>query len=197
MRDAVIAFTVLAVLMLGGRFLFNRRRPASAPLHVPSADGAFTLMPPRRNGVLLGLTALIPAGVLGLVTFAAWQTGRMGFLPGVVATLLMVAVAAYLFASAVRSRLIVRDTGIERIGVVRHRLIGWTSIAKIAFNPLQHWFFLTMSDGSRLWLPADIAGMGDFATFALRRVRPDVLEKADPVVREVLEELADAARKER
>ncbi len=195
MRDAVIIFAALAVVMLGGRYLFSRRRSASGPLHVPSADGTFTLMQPRRNAILLGVTALAPAAVLGLLAFQAWDTGGIEFLATVVATLLVLAVAAYLFASS-RSRLVVRDTGIERIGIFRRRLIGWASIAKIAFNPAQHWFFLTMSDGSHLWVPADIAGAGDFAVVVLRRVRPAALEADGPVVREVLDELASGARKE-
>ena len=103
----------------------------------------------------------------------------------------MLAFAAYQFAYAFRARLIVHDTGIERIGVSRRRLIGWGSIAKIAFNPAQHWFFMTVSDGSHLWLPADITGMPEFAQIAVRRLPPAVLQ-ADPVVREVLDELAGA-----
>jgi len=143
---------------------------------------------------MLGITALFPTALLGTLTFRSWalgRTGSAGLLLGIVATVLVLAFAAYQFASALRSRLVVHDTGIERIGVSRRRLVGWGSIAKIAFNPAQHWFFLTVSDGSHLWLPADVMGMPEFAQIALRRLPPAVLQ-ADPVVREVLDELAGA-----
>ena len=103
------------------------------------------------------------------------------------------AVAAYEFAYAARARVVVHDTGIERIGVARRRLVGWGSISKVAFNPMNHWFFMTVKDGSHLWLPADMTGMHEFARIALRRLPPAVLQ-ADPLALEVFDELADAAR---
>jgi hypothetical protein len=143
---------------------------------------------------MFGVTALIPAALFGAVTFRSWDLGRagpLGLLLGVVATGVPLAFAAHQFASAFRSRLVVHDTGIERIGVSRRRLVGWGSVAKIAFNPAQNWFFLTASDGSRLWLPADLTGMPEFAQIAVRRLPPAVLD-AHPLVREVLDELAAA-----
>jgi hypothetical protein len=196
MREAVIAFAVLAVVMIGGRLLLRRRPPGSTPLHVPAVDGTFTLMPPRRIALMLGVTALAPAAVLGVVTFQGRHAGGVGLVAGIVATLLALGSAAYLFASAARSRLVVRDTGIERFGVFRRRLIGWTSVARIVFNPAEHWFFITVSDGSRLWVPSNIPGIGDFARLALRRIRPAVLDADGPVVREVLEQLAGLAYKQ-
>jgi hypothetical protein len=195
MRDAVIALAVLAVVMIGGRLLLRRRASGSAPLHVPAVDGTFTLMPPRRLAVMLGLTALAPAAVLGVVTFQGRHAGGFGLLAGIVATLAALAAAGYLFASAARSRLVVRDTGIERFGVFRRRLMGWTSVARIVFNPAEHWFFITTTDGSRLWVPSDIPGIGDFARLALRRVRPAVLDAEGPMVREVLEQLSGLAHR--
>jgi len=193
MREGLIAVAVLALLMLGGHSLLRRRRSV-VPGHVPWTGGPLMIRPPRRNAVMLGITALFPAALLGTLTFRSWALGRTGpggFLLGIVATVLVLAFAAYQFAYAFRARLVVHDTGIERIGVSRRRLIGWGSIAKIAFNPAQHWFFMTVSDGSHLWLPADITGMPEFAQIAVRRLPPAVLQ-ADPVVREVLDELAGA-----
>ena len=88
--------------------------------------------------------------------------------------------------------MIVHDTGIERVGVFRRRLVGWGTIVKIDFNSAHHWFFLTLADRSHLWLPADVAGMPEFAAIARRRLSPAVLE-ADPLVREVLDDLAGTA----
>lgn len=194
MREGLIAVAVLAVLMLGGRSLLRRRRRSVVPDHVPRTEGPLMIRPPRRNAVMFGITALIPAALLGAVTFRAWdlgRTGALGLLGGIVATVPVLAFAAYQFAYAFRARLVVHDTGIERIGVSRRRLVGWGSIAKVAFNPAQHWFFMTVSDGSHLWLPADVTGMPEFAQIAVRRLPPAVLQ-ADPVVREVLDELAAA-----
>lgn len=198
MLEGAIAFAVLAVLMFGGNYLYRRRsRSAPAPRHVPPAGGTFTLRPPRKNAVLLGISALFPAVLVGMLTIRAWDAGRtgvLGVLVGIVVTTVVLAFAAYQFASASRSSLLVNDAGIERVGVFQRRLVSWDSISKIAFNPSQHWFFLTVTDGSHLWVPADIAGMGDFAVTALRRLPPTVLRSADPMVREVLDELSEGMR---
>lgn len=195
MREGFIALVVLGVLVFGGPWLLRRvrRRPASA--RVPPSDGHIVLQPPRRNAVMLGITALIPAALLGSLTLRSWQagaTGPAGLAGGVVATLLVLAVAVYQFAYAFRAHLLVHDTGIERVGTFSRRLVGWKGITKIAFNPANHWFVMTVAGGAHLWLPADLAGMGDFADVALRRLPSPVLQAADPVVREVLEELAAA-----
>jgi hypothetical protein len=196
MRDIFISLAALAVVLIGGKLLMSRRRSRSTPLHVPSADGTFTLRPPRRNAFLLGVSALVPAAVLGLLTFQAWESGGFGLVASTAATLVALGAAAYVFVSGGGSRLVVRETGLERVGVFRRRVVGWTSVAKIAFNPVQRWFFITASDGSHLWVPTDLAGIGSFASVALRRVRPVVFEGDGGAVREVLEELADAARQE-
>ena len=196
MRDAAIAFAALAALMVGGRWLLRPRRSGAVSRDSPCTDGPLVLRTPRRNAIMLGITALLPAGVLGSLTFRTWglgRTGLAGLLVGVAATLLTVAVAAYEFAYAARARVVVHDTGIERIGVARRRLVGWGSISKVAFNPVNHWFFVTVKDGSHLWLPADVPGMDEFAQLALRRLPPAVLQ-ADPEALEVFDELADIAR---
>jgi hypothetical protein len=197
MREGLIAVAVLAVLMLGGRSVLRRSRRSVVPGRVPWAGGPLVIRAPRRNAIMLGITALVPTALMGALTVIWWgrgSTGDVGLLLGFVATALVLAFAAYQFAYAFRARLVVHDTGIERIGVSRRRLVGWGSIAKIAFNPAQHWFFVTVSDGSHLWLPADVTGMPEFAQIALRRMSPAVLSQADPVVREVLDELASAGR---
>ncbi|HET8538436.1 MAG TPA: PH domain-containing protein [Anaeromyxobacter sp.] len=194
MRDALITFAVLAVLMFGGRFLVARRLSSAGPVHVRSTDGGFILRPPRRDAVLGGIALVLPAIMLGALTVRAWSGGGASLAAPLVAALLAAFGAIYLFASAIRSRVIVRETGIERVGVFRRRLAGWTSVSKITFNPAHRWFFVTMSDRSHLWLRADVAGIGDFARVTLRRVAPAALA-ADPMARDVLEDLAAAARK--
>lgn len=198
MREGVIAVVVLAVLMLGGNHLLRAGRRSATPDHAPRTGGPLVIRPPRRNAILFGITVLFPAALLGALTFRSWSLGRAGawgVLAGVVATGLVLAFAAYQFLYALRARLVVHDTGIERIGVTRRRLIGWGSVSKIAFNPAQHWFFVTLADGSHLWLPADVTGSPEFALLARRRLPPAVLQ-ADPMVREVLDELAASVPEE-
>jgi len=198
MLEGFIAFAGLAVLMLGGQYLLRRRRAAALNLssaHVPLIDGRLVLRPPRWNALMLGVTALFPAVLVASLTARARESGQTGtasLLAGVLLTLLVLLAAAYAFAYAVRAHIIVDDAGIERVGVFRRRLVEWESITKVAFNPAQHWFVMTVSNGSHLWLPADLAGMGDVAVLALRRLTPATLRDADPVAREVLDELADA-----
>jgi hypothetical protein len=195
MREGLIAVVVLGVLMFGGPWLLRRFRGGASPAHVPPIDGQIVLRPPRRNAIMFAITALIPTALVGSLTIRAWQFGKtspVGIAGGAAVTLLALAGVVYLFASAARAHLVVHDTGIERIGVFRRQLVGWKRVARIAFNPANHWFVLTVAGGSHLWLPADLAGMGDFAVVALRRIPGPVLDAADPVVREVLEELAAA-----
>lgn len=192
MRDA-IALAALAVLLVGGQILRRRRRPAPTVSAARLPDGALVLRPPRRNGILMALSALIPAAILAVFTFHTWNLRRSGA-AGAVAiavTLVPVAVAAYLLARSGRACIVVHDTGLERVGVRRRRVVAWRSVAKLAFNPMNHWFFVTASDGSHLWLPADVPGMDEFARIALRRIPPAVLEHSGDAL-EVLEELAGA-----
>jgi hypothetical protein len=195
MRESLIAFVVLALLMILARALFRWSQRRTRPAHAPPTARPLVLRPPRRVAILFAISALVPAALLGALTFHVWalgRTGRAGLSGGVVATLLVVAFAAYQLAYAARARVVVRDTGLERVGVSRRRLVGWRSIAKISFNPVYCWFFVTVSDGSHLWLPADVAGMPEFARIALLRLPPAVLG-ADPLVGEVLNELAGFA----
>ncbi len=198
MHEGLIAVAVLALVMLGGNFLVRWGRRGSGAVRAPRASGPLVLRPPRRNAIMFGITALIPAVLLGTLTLF-WRrlghVGTVGLLTGMAVTVLVAGFAAYQFAYALRARLVVHDTGIERIGVFRRSLVAWGAIAKLAYNPTHHWFFVTLSDRSHLWLPADIAGMPEFAQIAMRRLPPPVLE-GDPVAREVLDDLAGLAPRE-
>ena len=191
MRDA-IAFAAFIVLMLGAQVLLRRRRPAPASGAVRRPDGALVLKPPRRNGVLMAIGAFVPAVIFGAFTFHTWNVARSGAagVLGIAVTLASIAVAVYLLLRADRACVVVHDTGLESVGVQRRRTVAWKDVSKLAFNPMNHWFFVTVSDGSHLWLPADVPGMDEFARIALRRLPPAVLE-ADRDAREVLEELAN------
>jgi hypothetical protein len=195
MSETVVALVVLFLVMAGGRWLLVRRSPR-APLHVPITSGALVMRPQRRVGIMLGIGALLPALVLAAFAARAFGDGRVGsagLVFSAVVALAALAVSAHQFASAFRSRVVVRDTGIERVGVLTRRSVGWGAIARVGYNAQQRWFFLTLSDGSHLWIPEGLVGIGDFAAIALRRL-PEAALRADPVGREALEDVAEEAR---
>jgi hypothetical protein len=68
-------------------------------------------------------------------------------------------------------------------------------VEKLAYNGVSRWFFLAGPGGARLWVPENMAGIGDFAEEALARVPPAVLA-ADAVTREALEQLVAEMRDE-
>jgi PH (Pleckstrin Homology) domain-containing protein len=196
MTEAVVALVVLFLVMAGGRWLLLRRRPERSHTAVPFTDGVLVMRPQRRIGIMLGIGALLPAVVLVAFAARALTDGREGH-AGVVASAMValaaLAVSAHQFATAFRSRVVVRDTGIERVGVLTRRSVGWGAIARVGYNAQQRWFFLTLSDGSHLWISEGLAGIGEFAAMALRRI-PEAALRADPVGREALEDVAEEAR---
>lgn len=197
MSETVVALVALFLVMAGGRWLL-RRRPAPAQVHVPVTSGALVMRPQRRIGIMLGIGALLPALVLAAFEARAWGAGRAGtagLVFGAVVTLGLLAGSAHQFASAFRARVVVHDTGIERVGVLKRRSVGWGAIARVGYNARQRWFFLTLSDGSHLWISEDLRGIGEFAAIALRRL-PEAALRADPVGREALEDVAEEARQD-
>ena len=74
----VIAVAVLAVVMLGGNLLLRWGRRDGGPVHAPVTGGPLVIRPPRRNAIMFGITALIPAVLLGSVTLTWWRLGHMG-----------------------------------------------------------------------------------------------------------------------
>ncbi|WP_242344494.1 PH domain-containing protein [Anaeromyxobacter terrae] len=198
MLETAIALAALFLVMVGGRALL-RRTSATPRERAATGEGVVVLRPLRRNGVMLGIGALLPAVVFAGLEARAWigeQAGVPGLVLGAAATLAMLAVAAHQFASAFRQRIVVHDTFIERVGVITHRNVSWTTVSRVSYNPLQRWFCLTLSDGSHLWLSETLRGAGEFAEIALRRL-PEGALSADPVAREVLEDLAAASEEAR
>ena len=65
-------------------------------------------------------------------------------------------------------------------------------MTRLAHNPAHGWFFLTLSDGTHLWVWDDLNGIAAFADAALARLPAEAL-RADPEAREVLRELSAGA----
>jgi hypothetical protein len=195
MWQGIVAFLVLLLVLVGGRYLFFRAQRGKAAVHVPRTGGTLVLRRSRRIGVLLAVGALLPSLLFVAVTFRAWSEGRAGMggllFSGAV-ILLALAFSAHQFLAAFRSHLAVDERGLERVGVFTRRRVAWEELARVAYNPRNRWFFLTARDGTHLWVDETVDGAGDFAVLALARVPPEALA-GDRVAREVLEDLAEAA----
>jgi hypothetical protein len=163
--------------------------------HVERADGAVVLRSPRGRYLSLGAMAHMATILLGSALSMPLASADAVTPAGVAAVGAVVLAglvgSAWLFASEWRARLRADDAGLERIGVVRRRRVAWADVTRIKYNPNGPWFFLTVADGSHLWLPDSLEGIGDLAQRALARLPPAVLQ-ANPHAREALSELASA-----
>jgi hypothetical protein len=189
--NAIYALVGLALIVVLGPRLMRRFRGPTRP-RVPVRGGVVVMRAPARYGIALGISALIPAGVLGAMAIRlvmAGKTSAGGIAAIVVATLAALAVAVHQFVAAFRQGFVVDEFGFTRVGVLTRRRLRWNEIAKVVYNPLNQWFFITATDGSRLWVPVETHGIADFAGIALLRLPPAAL-KADELAREALEELA-------
>jgi hypothetical protein len=181
-----LGFLVLVVPRLVRRFKVPARR------RVPVRGGILRMRSPARYGIALGISALVPAGVLGGMAvrlFLGGRTGPLGLLEIGVATLAPLAVALHQFVAAFRQGFVVDEFGITRVGVLTKRRVRWGDVAKFVYNPMNRWFFVTVADGSHLWVPVETHGIADFAGIALLRLPAKALRE-DPLAREALEELA-------
>jgi hypothetical protein len=191
MNRIVIGFVLVAVVMVGIPIALawsgTRRR-----IRVERIDGVAELRMPRGHWSILGLLAFLPgAAITGLAVAVDWAPGAevgrwvlAGFF-GVAA----VAASGYLFGLEARGALRFSPTTIEKIGVFKRVTARWGDVAKLSFNPMNNWFYLTLADGRRIYVTEGSNGLGDFAELALAHLPRAVLE-ASP---EAVEALEDAA----
>ena len=194
MLKAIIALAVLLVVVLAARAI--HRRGAGGSMLVPVVNGRFVLRNPRKNGVLLAISALFPTALVVALTIRAASLDRVsvaGLVVAGVVSLAGLAFGAYQLVYAFRSCIVVDDTGLDRVGVVQHRRVSWRDVVRIDHNPHHRWFYVTTQRGKHLWISDELPGIPQFADLALRRLPPPVLQGNDDV-REVLEELAAPAR---
>lgn len=193
MTTLLVTVAALLLIMLVGRRLFRGPSARRGPLRAARSNGALVLRSPRNRFIWLGVMALFPTLLVGFaLAMPLLRAERVN--PAGAAAVSMVVVAGlvasgWLFASEWLSRIRADDAGLERIGVATRRRVAWAQVAQIAYNPTGPWFFLTVADGSHLWLPENLEGMGDLAQLALARLPPAVL-RANPHAREALEEIA-------
>jgi hypothetical protein len=192
----IIAFAVLGGLLVAGGWLL---RPVP-PEHLRGirSGTAVVLRPPRGRNAILSVMAIGPTLLVGVVAATASRGAGMGtggvVLVGV-AVALGIGVFLYFLVAERRMQVRVDARGVERTDPLRRTAIAWTEVEKIAYNGVSRWFFVTGPGGVRLWVPENMAGIGDFADVALAGIRPAVLA-AEPATKEALEQLVVEAREE-
>jgi Bacterial PH domain len=192
----IIAFALLGGLLVAGGWLL---RPVP-PEHLRGAriGTAVVLRPPRGRNAILSVMAIGPTLLVGVVASAASRGKGMGT-AGVVLVSLAVAfgigVFLYFLIAERRMQVKVDARGVERTDPLRRTAIAWAEVEKIAYNGVSRWFFVTGPRGVRLWVPENMAGIGDFADVALAGIPAAVLA-AEPATKEALEQLAAEAREE-
>jgi len=192
----IIAFAVLGLLLVAGGWLLRPVPPAR--LRGPRSGTAVVLRPPRGRNAILSVMAIGPTLLVLVVAATAVRREGMGTI-GIAIVALAVAlglgVSAYFLLAERRMQVRVDARGVERTDPLRRTGMAWAEVEKIAYNGVSRWFFLTGPGGIRLWVPENMAGIGDFADGALAGVRPAVLA-AEPATKEALEQLAAEAREE-
>jgi hypothetical protein len=190
----LIGLGVLGLLLMLGGWLVHPKAPRV--YRGGRRDGAAILRPPRGRNSIFGAMALVPGLLVLGLEVVAWRDDRLGWGGAALAGLLVLGsalVSAYFFAAEFRQEVRVDDAAVERVGPARSRRLAWPEVARLAYNGVNRWFVLTAADGSRMWVPEDLAGIGDFADAALARLRPEVL-RADRNAQEALEQIAAEAR---
>ena len=189
----VITVAALLLIMLGGRYLFRTMSSKRGPRRGVRQGEVLILRSPRHRFLTLGVLALLPTVLVGLaLSLPLLRAERVSPFGAALVSMLVVGglgTSLWLFASEWLARIRVDAAGLERVGVATRRKVAWDDVAEIVYNPTGPWFFLTIADGSHLWLPENLEGIGDLAQMALAHLPPAVL-RANPHAREALEEIA-------
>jgi hypothetical protein len=191
MTKIVIGFLAVGLIMVSIPVLLawtgSRRRP-----RVGLTAGVAVIRMPRGHWAVLGVLALLPgAAIAGLAVAVEWTAGNevnRWILAGF-AALASAAGGGYLFGLEARGRLVVGPETIEKIGAIRSFVFRWSDVAKLTFNPVNNWFFMTLADGRRVYVTEGVDGIADFADLALQHLPKAVLAAAP----EAVEALEDAA----
>jgi hypothetical protein len=192
----IIAFAVLGVLLVAGGFLLRPGPPAR--LRGVREGSAVVLRPPPWRYAVLGVMALGPTLLVAVVAATAARRSGIGMAGVALVVLVLVAglaVTAYFLLAERNMRVRVDEGGVERIDPMKRRRLAWPDVERIAYNGVSRWFFLTGPAGAKMWVPENMAGIGDFADAALARLRPEVL-RSDAATQEALSQIASEARDE-
>jgi hypothetical protein len=178
-------------LLLVTQFFIGRRAPGRGNC---GPDGETVLRMRRWRYASLSSLALAPAAIVTWIMLTLRPTpndwAAVMLAAGLVTT--CVSTGAWCLAAEFRACVRVDVAGMDWVGVLGHRAVSWGEISRFAYNPVNRWFFITLDDGTHLWLWDDLVGIGYFAKMALSRLPPAALW-ADAMAREVLLEMAEDA----
>jgi hypothetical protein len=190
MSQVLIGFTALVAIMIAIPVLLawvgGRRR-----LRVGRVGGVVTLRMPRGHYAVLSALAILPFAAFTIIALAvAWapESGASRYVLAAFTGLLGTVLGGYLLALEARGCIRLDDTGLEKVGAWKSSRSRWDQVAKITFNPVNNWFFLTLTDGEKVYVVEGLHGIADFAELALQRLPPPVLA-ASPEAVEALKEL--------
>ena len=179
---SLVMITIPALLAWSG----SRRRA-----RVGRVGGVVVLRMPRGHHAILASIVILPcAGVAGLAFATRWAGhAANGWILGGLMAVVAVLGGGYLLALERHGALRLDDAGFERVGAVRRRRAAWSDVARLTFNPVNQWFFLTLASGQRIYVVSTLDGIADFGEVALARLPKPVLD-ASPEAVEALRELA-------
>jgi hypothetical protein len=165
----------------------SRRR-----LRVPrQAGGVAVLRMPGGHFAILAAVAFAPfAAISGMALGVTWDPGAEAnrwILGGVMGLAGLVA-GGYLLLLELRGCLRLDDQAVVKVGALRSRRLAWSEVARLTFNSVNHWFFLTGPDGRTIYFAEGLHGIADFAELALAHLPKPVLE-ANPNAVEALHDL--------
>ncbi len=193
MSHVVVGFTVMVALMIAVPVLLawigGRRK-----LRVGRTGGVMVLRMPRGHHAVLAALAILPFGAFTVLALSvAWApssgSGRFvlaGF-TGLLGTLL----GGWLLLLEARGCLRIDDAGFERVGALSRRRSAWGDVAKVTFNPVSNWFYMTLAGGGRVYVTEAHDGIASFAELALQRLPPKVLADC-PDAAQALREVAES-----
>jgi hypothetical protein len=191
MIKIVAGLGVVVVIMITIPILLawsqSRRR-----LVVEKTAGVSVLRMPRGHWAILSVIAILPFATISITAFlVTWQPGAElnGWVLGGVMAAAGILSGGYLLGLELRGCIRLDDQRIEKIGPTGRRFMAWGEVARITFNPVNNWFFLTGPGGKTIYFGEGLDGIGTFADYALRLLPPKVLE-ASPEAEEALQELA-------
>jgi hypothetical protein len=189
LHGVTVLVAVLGLLLVTHLFL-RRNAPRATRRRLPGLPAVLRMRPGRY--LSLSTLALAPtAFVIWVVITIPHGTSSVeggGLLLAAALVTAGLATGSWCVAAEFRERIRVDRGGIDWTGVWARRRVSWGEIARFAYNPGHHWFFLTLADGTHMWIWDDLVGIADFAELALALLPPASLF-GDPWAREVLEEL--------
>ena len=191
MSNLAIGLIAIVVIMIAIPITLawsgSRRR-----LRVGRTNGVLVLRMPRGHHAILAILALLPAvAISGLAFATTWAPGAesSGWILGGFFGLAGAIGGGYLLALEARGCLRLDDAAIVKVGAVGQARYAWADVTKVTFNPRHNWFFLTVAGGKLVYVVEGLNGIADFATLALERLPPAVLD-ANPDAAEALREVA-------